>query len=77
MKKRQRLHACFKINNVFLSVLKTPLMKSKQKKMRRCSAINFNINVCVARSLTVKNIWNCQILLARRSEMIVAEVIIC
>ena len=50
-------------------------MKSKQKKMRRSSAINFNINVCVARSLTVKIIWNCQILLARRSEMIVAEVV--
>ena len=32
MKKRQRLHGCFKINNVFSSVLKTPLMKSKQKK---------------------------------------------
>ena len=75
MKKRQRLHGCFKINNVFSSVLKTPLMKSKQKKMRGCSAINFTINVCVARSLTVKIIWNCQILLARRSEMIVAEVV--
>ena len=43
--------------------------------MRECSAIDFNINVCVARSLTVKVIWNCQILLARRSEMIVAEVV--
>ena len=72
MKKRQRLHGCFKIN-VFSSVSKTPLMKRKQKKMRGCSAINFNINVCIARSLTVKIIWNCQILLARRSEMIVAE----
>ena len=43
--------------------------------MRGSSAINFNINVCVARCLTVKIIWNCQILLARRSEMIVAEVV--
>jgi len=46
-----------------------------KKKMRRCSAINFTINVCVARSLTVKIIWNCQILLARWSEMVVAEVV--
>ena len=43
--------------------------------MRGCSAINFTIHVCVARSLTVKIIWKCQILLARRSEMIVAEVV--
>ena len=43
--------------------------------MRGSSAINFNINVCVVRCLTVKIIWNCQILLARRSEMIVAEVV--
>ena len=43
--------------------------------MRGSSAINFNINVCVARCLTVKIIWNCQILLALRSEMIVAEVV--
>ena len=50
-------------------------MKSKQKRMCGSSAINFNINVCVARCLTVKIIWNCQILLARRSEMIVAEVV--
>ena len=75
MKKRQGLHGCFKINNVFSSVLKTPLMKSKQKKMHGCSAINFNLNVWVARCLTIKMIWNYQILLARQSEIIVAEVV--
>ena len=55
MKKRQMLDGCFKIKLMFSRRFsKTPANEEQTIKMRGSSANNFNINVCVARCLTVK-----------------------